>query len=231
MGEADAQRGRWAARAEGAVPESRADPGATAVGELRANDAETAVGLLARAFRDNPLNRAVIGAGAERRTRVNAAGLRPLVPSILESGWALGARSPGRAHGALAGVLLATAPGGHALRTPHWSVRLRALAGQGWGVSRRWAEVQDRLLPHRPALSHAYLALLGVEPAGQRGGVGAALLAAFLTRADATGESVWLETDRPENVAFYQRAGFFVAGELRVFGVPVWLMQRPAGGG
>ena len=86
--------------------------------ELRAGDAEAAVRLLARAFRDNPLNRAVIGAGAEHRERVNAAGLRPQVPAILESGWALAARSAPEASGALAGVLLATPPEGHALRTP-----------------------------------------------------------------------------------------------------------------
>ena len=223
MGEVDARSKPWPARtAEGA---------ATAVTELRAGDAEAAVGLLARAFRDNPLNRAVIGTGAEHRVRVNAAGLRPQVPAILESGWALAARSPDDASGALSGVLLATPPGGHAVRTPRWSVRLRALVGQGWGVSRRWAEVQDQLHPYRPARPHVYLALLGVEPAQQRGGVGAALVAAFLAKADATDESVWLETDRPENVAFYQRAGFVAAGELRVFGVPVWLLQRPARGG
>lgn len=220
MGEADARGKPWTGRgAEGA---------ATAVVELRAGDAEAAVRVLARAFRDNPLNRAVIGASAKHRERVNAAGLRPQVPAILESGWALGARLPAEASGALAGVLLATPPEVHALRTPHWSVRLRALAGQGWGVSRRWAEVQDQLYPHRPARPHVYLALLGVEPAQQRGGVGTALITAFLAQADATEESVWLETDRPENVAFYQRAGFVAAGEVRVFGVPVWLMQRPA---
>lgn len=223
MGEADARSKPLAARS--------AEEAATAVGELRVADAEAAVRLLARAFRDNPLNRAVIGAGAERRERVNAAGLRPQVPAILESGWALGARSPAEGSRSLAGVLLATPPGGHALRTPHWSVRLRALAGQGWGVARRWAEVQDQLHPYRPARPHVYLALLGVEPAQQRGGVGAALITAFLSQADATEESVWLETDRPENVSFYQRAGFVAAGELRVFGVPVWLMQRRARGG
>ncbi|MGI9431974.1 MAG: GNAT family N-acetyltransferase [Myxococcota bacterium] len=223
MGEADARSKSWTARtAEGAAP---------AVGELRADEAEAAVRVLARAFGDNPLNRAVIGAGAERRVRVNAAGLRPQIPALLESGCALGARSAAEASAALAGVLLATPPGGHALGTPRWSVRLRALAAQGWGVSRRWAEVQDLLVPQRPAAPHWYLALLGVEPARQRAGVGAALVAAFLTRVDATGQSVWLETDRPENVAFYRRAGFVAAGELRVFGVPVWLLQRPARGG
>ena len=43
--------------------------------------------------------------------------------------------------------------------------------------------------------------------------------------------SAYLETDRPENVAFYERAGFVAVGETRIFSVPVWRMQRPAASG
>jgi ribosomal protein S18 acetylase RimI-like enzyme len=197
-----------------------------AVRSLEATASEAAVRVLALAFRDNPLNRAVIGPGKARREKVNAAGLRPQLPAAVESGCALAAYS---SRDALLGVLLATAPGSHALALPTWPVRLRALAGQGWRVARRWGEVQDLLLVHRPPAPHWYLALLGVDPSGQRTGVGSALLAAFLDEVDRSGGlPVWLETDRLENVAFYRRAGFRNVGELRVFGVPVWLLQRPA---
>lgn len=194
---------------------------------LAADEAEAAVHVLARAFRDNPLNRAVIGNGAAHRERVNAAGLRPQLPAVIGSGCALTAHGPSAGRSELRGVLLATPPGAHALEPPSWPVRLRALVGQGWRVSRRWGEVQDHLFHHRPLTPHWYLTLLGVDPACRRRGVGAVLLAAFLAEVEAGGAPVWLETDRVENVAFYRRAGFRGAGELRIFGVPVWLMQRP----
>ncbi len=43
-------------------------------------------------------------------------------------------------------------------------------------------------------------------------------------------EAAYLETDRPENVSFYERFGFEVTGEQRVIGVANWFMlRRPEG--
>jgi hypothetical protein len=36
----------------------------------------------------------------------------------------------------------------------------------------------------------------------------------------------YLETDKPENVTLYERFGFKVTGEAKVFGVPNWFMWR-----
>ena len=41
-------------------------------------------------------------------------------------------------------------------------------------------------------------------------------------------ESGYLETDRPENVAFYRRFGFEIRDEILVLGVRNYLMWRPA---
>jgi hypothetical protein len=38
----------------------------------------------------------------------------------------------------------------------------------------------------------------------------------------------YLETDRRENLAFYERAGFGVQSEEEIVGVPVWRRARPA---
>jgi ribosomal protein S18 acetylase RimI-like enzyme len=197
------------------------------VAPLAPEEAEPAVRVLARAFRDNPLNLAVIGSDASRRERVNAAGLRPQLPGALEAGCALAARrSGGSEPGGPIGVLLGTRPLSRPASLPAWPAQLRAVFGQGWRVARRWSEVHDLLAPHRPAPPHWYLALLGVDPCCQRAGVGAALLAAFLREVDSDGRSAWLETDRAENVPFYQRAGFRTVGELTICSVPVWLMHR-----
>jgi ribosomal protein S18 acetylase RimI-like enzyme len=194
------------------------------LGALRAAEREPAVRVLARAFRDNPLNLAVIGAGdPERRLRTNAHGLRSLIPVAHAHGRARALRAGGE----LAAVLIATAPGAHPLPPAPLPARLRCLFGQGLRVARRWAEVFHELAPLHPPEPHWYLGTLGVDPALQHRGLGRALLADWLTEVDRSASSAYLETDRPENVAFYQRAGFVVLGEITVLSVRVWRMQRP----
>jgi hypothetical protein len=45
-------------------------------------------------------------------------------------------------------------------------------------------------------------------------------------RLDADGLVGYLETDKPENVRFYERSGYEVIGEAAVVGVPNWFMRR-----
>ncbi len=74
---------------------------------------------------------------------------------------------------------------------------------------------------------HLYLALLGVDPAHQGKGLGAALLAPGLERADEERWPCYLETAKARNVDFYGRLGFRVEGELQLPGGPtVWRMWR-----
>jgi ribosomal protein S18 acetylase RimI-like enzyme len=192
-------------------------------GALRDVEREAAVQLLARAFRDNPLNIAVIGEGdPARRTRVNAHGLRSLLP-VAHAHRRVRAL---RVHGEPAAVLIAVAPGEHPLPPPSLAARLRCLVGQGLRVGRRWAEVFDALASLHPPEPHWYLGSLGVDPRQQRRGIGRALLADWLAEVDREPSCAYLETDRPENVGFYQRAGFLAVGETRIFGVRVWRMRR-----
>jgi ribosomal protein S18 acetylase RimI-like enzyme len=193
-------------------------------GALQAGEREPAVKVLARAFRDNPLNVAVIGEDPERRLRANQHGLRSLLPVAHAHG---GVRVL-RAGGELAAVLIAVAPGEHPLPPAALPARLRCLFGQGLRVARRWAEVFETLAPLHPAAPHWYLGTLGVEPDLQGRGLGRTLLADWLAEVDRRPSCAYLETDRPENVVFYERAGFVSLGETRIFSVPVWRMQRPA---
>lgn len=179
--------------------------------------------MLSRAFRDNPLNVAVIGGGPERRLAANACGTRALLPVAQAHGEVWVARRAGRVVGGLVGA----PPLRYPLPPPALIARLRCLLGQGWRVAGRWAEVFAALDVLHPSDPHWYLGTLGVEPAEQGRGVGTALLRHWLARVDADAAGAYLETDRSDNVAFYQRAGFRLAQEAEVLHTRVWCMWRP----
>jgi GNAT superfamily N-acetyltransferase len=81
-----------------------------------------------------------------------------------------------------------------------------------------------------PKHEHWYLSLLAVDPELQGKGVGGALLAPLLERADAEGLPVYLETQKASNVAWYGRHGFALVETLtlpKVAGAPtMWTLQR-----
>ena len=209
----------------GPRPASAATPAALLrIAALSEADGARAAQLLARAFRDNPLNLGVIRSrSADRRRRVNAHGMRGLLPVALRRGLVRAAYLEQE----LVAVLIAARPYGYPLPPPPLASRLRTWAGQGWGVAQRWRRVFDALDARHPQQPHWYLGILGVDSERQRRGIGGRLLREWLAQVDADGGAAYLETDRRENVAFYARAGFEVVGELRVLEVPVWLMLRP----
>src|SRR4029079_11308869 len=57
---------------------------------------------------------------------------------------------------------------------------------------------------------HWYLFILGVDPPRQGQGVGSALIQGGLNAADGAGVPCYLETDKIEDVAFYEKQGFKV---------------------
>jgi ribosomal protein S18 acetylase RimI-like enzyme len=74
---------------------------------------------------------------------------------------------------------------------------------------------------------HWHIGPVSVEPGLQGQGIGGALLRPLCARMDAEGEVAWLETDKPDNVAFYRRHGFDVAEEVETHGLTTWFMRRP----
>jgi len=193
---------------------------------FRHADAAPLAAALAEAFRDNPLNRAVIGGTARRRLRSNRAGMRATLAAA-ERGpssiW-VSATAPDPARAGL----IAMPPGAWPLPPPPWSAQVRVLLGQGLATARRWADVFDALQAFGPPEPSFYLGLVGVRPADQGRGVGRALVARWIEEVDAMAAPAYLETDRSELVGFYGGFGFGSIGRTVLFGVPVHFLWRPA---
>jgi len=103
---------------------------------------------------------------------------------------------------------------------------LMGIAGVA-GMRRAFA-VGDALAARHPSEPHAHLVFLGVAPAAQGRGVGAAILKRTLADVDAAGAAAYLETTTPRNVALYERHGFVVTDHFTLPGVAFWTMLRPA---
>ena len=201
----------------------RAEGATLALEALADEERPGAEQVLARAFRDSPLNVAVIGTDPERRLRANLHGARALLPVACAHGLVLAAHEAGVTRG----LLIATPPFAWPLPAPSLRAHLRRVLGQGLRVVRRWGLAFEALARVHPREPHWYLATLGVDPTNQGRGIGSALLARWLEGVDEDAAPAWLETDRQTNVAFYRRAGFEVAHRTEVLGTPVWCMGRP----
>ena len=84
----------------------------------------------------------------------------------------------------------------------------------------------ERKHPRSPR--HWYLPIIGVAPAWQGRGFGAALLRPVLERCDQDRVPAYLEASTPRNRALYERHGFEVVEECRYAsdGPPMWRMWR-----
>jgi GNAT superfamily N-acetyltransferase len=79
---------------------------------------------------------------------------------------------------------------------------------------------------HDPREPHVHLGPIGVAPEAQGRGIGRLLMEKYCGAIDLTGDAGYLETDRPQNVSFYERFGFEATEEVNVLGVPNFLMRR-----
>jgi ribosomal protein S18 acetylase RimI-like enzyme len=184
-----------------------------------AEDHAALTAVLARAFDDDPVQRWVFPA-ARIRSRYGGAFFR-------WSLWRCAEHQVSWTTDDLAGAALWMLPHRWQL-TVRQLVYLMRLTGLGvrwrvplvmWGLT----GVERR----HPDDRHLYLALLGVDPARQGGGVGSALLAPGLELCDREGLPAYLETGKERNLAFYSRHGFRVIGLVSLpAGPPVWLMRR-----
>ena len=104
---------------------------------------------------------------------------------------------------------------------------MRALAPQppALVMGTKYLLAIEKVHPREPLW---YLELLVVDPSAQRSGLGSALQAAVLEKADESGLSCYLETQNADNLPYYGRFGYEVVDELHPVagGPPLWTMRR-----
>jgi ribosomal protein S18 acetylase RimI-like enzyme len=123
-----------------------------------------------------------------------------------------------------------TPPGGNRLGAEVVAERWQAvLPGMPALFEERYAEFGAMIAATVPEQPHWHLGVLGVRPEKQGRGLGAAVCAPMLERADRDGMPVLLETARPSSLSFYERLGFAVRDRPELAGgPPVWTMWRQA---
>ena len=186
---------------------------------------ERAATLLAGAFHDDPLYRAVLPDEDERRRaslwlhdRVlrycllyGIAHTLPSLPGV--ACWL----PPGRTEVTIGGIARSGLLAMPLRLGPSAFVRLSA-----------YTNYSSKLRRQKTPDSYWYLWALAVDPQYQGRGVGGRLIRPVLEEADASRTACYLESENEKNLAFYEKRGFRVAAEGRVprLGLPTWSMIR-----
>ena len=173
-------------------------------------------------MRDNPLHVAAFGDDPERRVRLHTRGMRAMFRAFAAQQPLCAIRD-----GTLVAVT-GVAPVGTC--RPSATERLRLLPSvvvlgpRRAALVGRWMSAWASRDPDEP---HVHLGPFAVDAHLQRQGIGSLIMQEHCRRLDAASEVGYLETDKPENVRFYERFGYEVIGEEAVIGVANWFMRRP----
>jgi ribosomal protein S18 acetylase RimI-like enzyme len=178
--------------------------------------------LLALAYLENPLHVVVFGGTGEAELRAHRTLFELSLP-VLQTGTKMvalrdgvvvgfahwvpypGCRPPPEAMAEVAPQLFAKLDGEVVSRIVTWR--------------RAWGEVD----PEGP---HSHFGPFAVHPSVQGQGIGRRLMEHYCASLDRNGELAYLETERPENLEIYRKAGFEVTAEREVLGLPSWFMTR-----
>jgi ribosomal protein S18 acetylase RimI-like enzyme len=193
------------------------------VRDLQPDEVPAAVRLLARGFRDEPLQIATLGPDPERRhQRLNVLFLTMF--EVMEAQTPLGAFDGGT----MVGVTGVAPPGTCQATRSQLLKYVWALLPIGPRSLLRSARLNASWAAVDPKEPHSHLGPLAVDADLRGGGIGSQILASYCQRLDDEKLTGYLETDAEAKVRLYQRFGFEVVGEKRVVGIPNWFMARRA---
>lgn len=184
-------------------------------------DIKIAAALCAEAMLDNPLHVRVFGQNAGKRKLRLTRLFSGLLSYVENKGELIGAYHNSQ----LLGVLGRLAPNRcqpSLFETLSLAPALLASNSPlGWIRTLRWLSSWAQLDPNVP---HWHLGPLAVSPQHQRQGIGRALMAYAINKAQ--GSSLYLETDKLSNVKFYQSLGFHITAQPTLLDTPTWLMLK-----
>lgn len=193
------------------------------VRELTEADLPSAVGIVARGMRDNPLHVAAFGADADVRGNRLIRMFSVALPVIFSKGVLLG----GFQGGTLVGIAGMVPPGKcQPSLTEKVTLVPRIFPAVGGSAFARVGRWMGTWAQHDPAEPHWHLGPVAVDAHLQRRGIGSLLMIESCARLDRARAVGYLETDKPTNVTFYERFGFETIGSAPVLNIPNWFMRR-----
>ena len=196
------------------------------VRELAPADLSAAIGIVARGMRDNPIHVCALGPDPEVRSARLSRLFALAFPILFANGIVLGAFDGAT----LVGVAGMVPPGRCRLSVRDRLMLLpRMLQAIGFAAFRRvgrWLGAWGRQDIAEP---HWHLGPVAVDRHLQGGGIGTVLMSEYCARLDSDDAVGYLETDKPQNVTFYQKFGFQTIAGAQILDTPNWFMRRPAG--
>ena len=196
------------------------------IGTLDASEIGEALGVISRGMRDNPIHVAAFGEDSERRVQRLHRLFEGAFAALPTARHMLAARGD---DGTMLEVCGMFQPDDCQLAPEQQRVITPYVLGNGPDAAERTMQWLGTWAQHDPEERHWHLGPVAVDAHLQGMGIGSKLMRVFCAQMDAAGEDVYLETDKPINVRFYERFGFEVVGEQEVLGVPNWFMLRRAG--
>lgn len=190
------------------------------VRELAREELDFGAGVAARGLRDNPTTVAVIGDDPLRRERYMQRSFSAILRAM--------ERPPLAAwrDDYIVGVAGMASPGSCQLSPFQLLTMMPRVRPTSLGMVRRTFRWVSEWEKRDPRERHWHLGPVAVE-GGMRGmGVGSQLMEELVNGMDRGGDRAYLETDKPENVVFYERFGFEVVDEALVLGAHNWFMTR-----
>ncbi|WP_028049640.1 N-acetyltransferase [Cellulomonas sp. URHD0024] len=200
---------------------------------LRPADIDSAARVLAAALADDPGFVHLFPVRGRREQELRALYRMTLSDALLH-----GHAFATRLNGAVTGAIAIYPPGTYPMTPRRW-----------WSQSLRIARIAMHTREHSMGLIKFgdvtasgvqtdcwYVEALGVHPSLQRAGRGKRLMAEVFTLIDTSGDPSYLETTKPENVAYYEALGYDSVRSPVALGTPsagpwVFPMRRPPVGG
>ena len=92
-------------------------------------------------------------------------------------------------------------------------------------VSKQTGQKRKKLMRNQ---AYAYLTIIGISSAAQGNGFGSKLMDTIKQECDHEGLNLYLETEKEENISFYEKHGLTVLEKITLpqLDLPMWLMLR-----